>query len=112
MSGWMDEYLRRQISLWDEREVIGNIPAQVPGKNPRLNKRQLPEAKVLIQQRMLQGFLLAGLVRLNHQLSTGIGKLDRPALALSKMFRAGLFAVDERNRQTIRQPGTKFLHQI
>lgn len=72
-----------------------------------MNKRELTNAQLLIQQRMLQHLLFANLVGLDDKLAPGIREFNRATFALTKMFRADLSAVNEGDSEAVGQPGLR-----
>ena len=100
------------LSFRNQRDVIRNIAAQMTGEDASLNERQLAEAQILIQQRMVQGFLFALLVGGDDAFAPGVGEFDRAAFAQLEIIRADLLAVDERDRQAVGEPRAKLFHQV
>ena len=99
-------------SFGNQRQVFRHVASQMAREHAGLNEGHLADAQLLVQQRVLQGFLLASLVSLNDMLASGFREFHRAALPLAKVFRADLFAVDQRDGQPVGNPRSKFLHQI
>ncbi len=54
-----------------------------------MDERHLPDAQVLLQQRVLHAFLFPLLTGGDDEPASGIGELDRPALALPESVMRG-----------------------
>ena len=102
--------MRTNILFGNERRVVRNIAAQMTRENPGLDKRQLTNAKPLIEQGVGECFLLALLIGLMTRLRPV--SVIRPRRPCSRKCRADLLTVDQCDGQAIGQPGPEFFHQI
>ena len=99
-------------SLRNQRQIFLQIAAEVASKNAGLDKWHLPDAQILIEQRVLHSFLLPFLIGGDDQPASGIGELDGATLALPEMLGTDLAPIDQRNRQPVGDLGAELLHQI
>src|SRR5882724_735775 len=68
------------FSLGHQRQVIGDVPAQVAGQDSGLDEGQLRQPQILLKQWMCQLLLLPFLIGLNHEFAPLVSKLERAAL--------------------------------
>ena len=99
-------------SFRNQRQIFLQIAAEVASQNTGLDKWHLPDAQVLLQQWVLHGFLFPLLIGGDDEPASGIGELDGPALALPEVFRADLPPIDQRDRQSVGNPGAELLHEV
>ncbi len=88
------------------------VTSQMPRQYPRLHEWQPSNRQVLIEERVLQYFALPFLVRLDHQFPTFFSEFARASLAPLEMLEANLLPINQGHREPVREPGTKFLHEV
>ncbi len=98
--------------LWNERQIVGNVASQVAGENPCLHKGNLPDTNLLAEQRVVERFLFAFLIGLDNELPPLVREFNGASFPVFKISGANLLAIDERDGETIREPGAKLFHQI
>ena len=86
---------RKNASFWNEGDVVCDIAAQMTREETRLNKRQLRDAQILIQQWVCERVLLALLIGFDHRFAACLGKFDSATFAIQKITRSDLLPVDE-----------------
>ena len=98
--------------LGDKRLVKWHIPSQDTSQKPGLHEEMARNGDLLLKHRMLEGFPFSLLIGFDDGLPTVRCEFDGTSFADDEIPRPDLLAIDKRNDEPIREPGTKFFHEI